>query len=125
MIPCVSLAGDATKIICVGTEHVFCRDKTLLLSRQKYACRDKHNFISLLLSRQTSVCRDKTRLFFATKVCLSGQKFCRIILSRLAYFVETKDVFALRVLSRQTHFCRDKTFVTRKIILIAAPANGT
>ena len=46
-------------------------------------------------------------------------------------FVATKHVFcsdksmlvATKRLSQQTYFCRNKTFVTTKIILVAAPAN--
>ena len=95
MIPCVSLAGTVTEII-------FCWDKTRLLSRQKYACRDKHNFVSLLLSRQTRVCRDKTRL-----------------LSRQKYAYRDKHNFVSLLLSRQTRVCRDKTrlFFATKVCL--------
>ena len=104
-----------------------CRDKTRLLSRQKYACRDKTFVVTnispdkhKLFSRQAYFCRDKitfvatslllsqqicvllrqTRLV-STKVCLSRQKFY----SCKHTFVATKDVFCpdkRRVLSRRT-----------------------
>ena len=57
-IPYLSLARAAASIICrhkhafvlVATKHVFCRDKTRLLSRQKYACCDKIKWYLWLLS---------------------------------------------------------------------------
>ena len=63
-----SLAGAATSIIFVATKvlrHV-CRDKTRLLSREKYACRDK----ILCLSRHIIV---------ATNILLSRQKTCFVV----------------------------------------------
>ena len=47
--------------------------------------------------------------------CLSWQRF----LARQAYFCRDKR----RVLSREKRVCGDKTFVTTKMILVAAPAN--
>ena len=59
-----SLAEAATSLIFVGTKVCVCRDKTRLLSRQKYACRDK----IVCLSRQM-FCDDK-HTFVATKIIL-------------------------------------------------------
>ena len=88
------------------TEHVFCRDKSMLvvtkvLSRKNYVCRDK-TFVA------THICRDKQN-FVATKfyACLSRQNtfFCR----DKTMLVETKHVFVA------TNICRDKhTFVAKK-----------
>ena len=77
----LSLAGAATSSIfvvtkvCLLRQTCVCRDKTRLLSRQKYACRNKA-FVSTKtgLSRQTQVCRD---VFVATNTCLSRHMFCR------------------------------------------------
>ena len=44
-------------ILLLSGQTRFCRDKTRLLSRQKYACRDK-----------THVCRDKKHNFVAAEV---------------------------------------------------------
>ena len=52
----LSLAGAATSMIFVRQTRV-CRDKTRLLSQQKYACRDKH----IVATR--FVCRDKNHTF--------------------------------------------------------------
>ena len=64
-----------------------------ILSRQKYACRDK------FLSRQKYACRGRIfvsrQIFVATHTCLSRQRFCR-----------------------DKH-----TFVATKMILVAAPAS--
>ena len=92
-----------------GSCHKYhlCRDKVLsgqtrLLSLQKYACRDKHNFVArnTRLSRQnvsfvvtkitqvssttnikisltTNICRDKS--FVATNILLSQQKTCFVV----------------------------------------------
>ena len=73
----LSLAGAATSIIFFATK-VVCHDKTRLLSRQKYACRDKH-----ILSRLAYFCREKhvfvaSKIFFRTNIILSRQAyFCR------------------------------------------------
>ena len=55
--------GKKPKPIIGGSCHKynFCRDKTRLLSRQKYVCRDKITFAV------TNICRDK-RNFVATKI---------------------------------------------------------
>ena len=52
--------------------------------------------------------------FVATNIILSSQNFCH----DKHTFVVTKDLFC-----RDKHVCRDKTFVTTKMILVAAPAN--
>ena len=52
--PQVSFSSRQTRV---------CHDRTRLLSRQKYACRDKIMFVATkYLSRQTRVCRNKTFL---------------------------------------------------------------
>ena len=74
-------------------KYLFCRDKWFvatnmcLLSRQRYACRDKN-----ILSRQNLIATNNKRNFVATKR-----------LSRQAYFITIKGV-----LSRHTRVCRDK-----------------
>ena len=73
----VPLAGAATSIIFVAikrfveTNMFVCRDKTRLLSRQKYACHDK-TFVAtkLCLSQQSRVCHDKS-ILVATNTYLS------------------------------------------------------
>ena len=112
----ISLAGAATSIIFVAIKVLsrqpcvcVCRDKTRLLSRQKYACRDKIMFVAANTCTFVStkgvflrVCRDKSKLvatkimFVATNICRDKNMFCR----------------------------RDKhNFVATKMILVAAPAN--
>ena len=65
--------------------------------RQNYVCRDKHVFVvTKVLLWQAYFCRNKRRvLSWQTCVCLNKR------------------------------VCRDKTFVTTKIILVAAPVNDT
>ena len=94
----------------------FCRDKTRLLSRQKYACRDKHNFVSLLLSRQnTSFFRDKSMLV-ATKL-LSRQK-TNITLSLQTYFCRDKRrvcftcFVATNTFLWRQNFCNEKNYTS-------------
>ena len=50
----LSLAGVAKSIIFLSRQIRDCRDKTRLLSGQKYVCRDKHIFVAtnVILSRQ-------------------------------------------------------------------------
>ena len=83
----------ATNIILTRQAHLswqtrFCRDKTHLLSQQKYACRDKKK-----LSRQTQI-------LVATKVW-SWQKYS--VATKLRLSVATK------VLLRQAYWGCDKT----------------
>ena len=52
--------------------------------------------------------------FVATNIILSQQNFCH----DKHTFVVTKDLFC-----HDKHICHDKTFVTTKMILVAAPAN--
>ena len=88
----------------------FCCDKTRLLSRQKYACRDKH--ISVAIKRNFCVCRDKLT-FVATNTCFSRQN---------TSFVATKACLSRQIVC----VCRDKyLFVATKMTLAAAPANDT
>ena len=113
------IGGSCHKYHFCRDKHVFvrvCREKTRLLSRQKYAqpyfCPDKilsrqAYFVAtkVCLSRQkttttkTNFCRNKhknldKKYFLATNIILSRRKFCR----GKHTFVSTKDVF----LSRQT-----------------------
>ena len=80
-------------------KYHFCRDKIHLLSRQKYACREK-TFVA------TKLCLSWQNIFVATKLKL---------LSWQAYFCCNKR----RVLSWQ------HVLVTTKMILVAAPTNDT
>ena len=111
-------------MVGAATSIIFCRNTCLsyLLSRSKYACRDRR------LSRRNYVCRDKRFLlrqnvwhdkylsrktyfcgykhtFVATNTCLSRQN---------TSLVATK-VFLSRQNSRQIFVCRDKSFVARKL----------
>ena len=62
-------------------------------------------------------CVATKRVFCHGKVCLSWQKF----------FSQQKVCFVMTntCLSWQTCVCRDETFVTTKMILVAAPANDS
>ena len=79
-----------------------CRDKTGLLSREKYACRDEIVMIKLL-SRKDVLPRQS--MVVATKVChkifLSRQKFCH----------EKYNFVAPNVILRGQKFCRDKNIL--------------
>ena len=142
------MVGAATSIIFVVTSTCFsrqtdvCHDRAHVLSQQKHAFRDKkHNCI------MTNICHDK-HVFVMTNMqqayFLSQQKMCfattNTRLSR-QIFVETQLCFLLRqarfccdkrrVLSQQTGVCqdkcvcRDKSFITTKMILLAAAANDS
>ena len=116
----------------------FCHDKTHLLSRQKYACRDKNNKHVFFV---TNICRSK-RFCPGKKYFLAAKIFCRdkhyfvatnIILSRQTLFCRDKhNCVATKVLSRQAHFCTRLChffffffffFVATKMTLMAAVAN--
>ena len=88
---------ELPQVSFLSRETSVCRDKTRLLPRQKYACRDKKHFCR---DRHNYFCRDKL-IFVATNQCLSR-------LNR--YFVATKVC-----LSRQNFICHDKPFVVTKI----------
>ena len=101
----------------------FCYDKTRLLSRQKYACRDKRNFVTANISRDKHVFVT-TKLFFSTSILLSRQKtFCRDKIMLLA----TNIIF-----SRQIYFRRDKTsrlpcgppYETSQVVYFRNPSGG-
>ena len=86
-------------------KYNFCRDKTRLLSRQKYACRDNitggNCYNNHFFARQTRVCRDK--ITFVTK-----------------YFCRDKTVFwsNQRIIGGICHkyICRNKRmFVATKV----------
>ena len=83
--------------INICRDKQFCPDKTRLLSRQKYACRD--NF-----------CHDKklfvaTKIFCATNIILPRQKFCR----GKHTFVATKECFVATNTGCE-NVCRDKNY---------------
>ena len=139
----------ATKDVFCNDQHTFVTPK--LLSWQAYFCRNKR----CVLQRPTHVCHYKTFVmtslllsqqkmcFATTNTRLSLQNFCHDKLT----FVATKDVFCNDqhtfvttkrlswqayfcrnkrcVLQRPTHVCHSKTFVTTKMILLAAPATDT
>ena len=116
----------------VATNMIFC-DKSfvvasILLSRQKYACRDKSMLAAFVatkvflphLSRQNRLLRQNI-----TRVCRDNYILC---LSRHLHFVATNMIFcdksfvvASILLSRQRYACRDKsmlaTFVATKVFL--------
>ena len=82
--------------------------------------------------------------FVVTKVCLLWQTFCEkimfvatkwqifnksfvatnIILLRQKFCHDKSMLVVTKPLSQQNYVCCDKTFVTTKMILVAAPANG-
>ena len=88
-------------------------------------CRDKQVFIA------TNRCLSRQNMsFVATKVCLSGQNFCRDkhifvatnVLPLQAYFCPDKHVFV----ATKHVFCRDKSMlVATKMILVAARASDS
>ena len=100
----------------------FCREKKKK-KRKDFFFLQQNIFVASKTFFTTNICRDK-RNFVATKACLSRQNFCRNKhmfvatkgLSRQAYFFSEKR----RTLLCQTRVCRDKTFVTTKMILVAA-----
>ena len=103
-------------------KYHFCRDKTRdktrLLSLQKYACRDK-TFVATKSVMFVMFCRDKHVLnFIATSILLSRQKTCvfsrqtRVsrdtCLSRQNYVCRDKNMLVATKLNSQAKFCRDK-----------------
>ena len=97
-------------------QQKFCGDKHAFFVTQDVFCHDKHVFVvkKVSLSPQkfchdNYICRDKS--FVVTKICLSWQ----------AYFGRNKRC----VLLQQTRVCHTKTFVTTKMILVAAHTNDT
>ena len=83
-----------------------CRDKTRLLSRQKFACRDKTFVVTNIF------CRDKIMFVSTNVLCVLRQIFCHDKYT----FVATKVMFckykgklaATKLLLRQNYVCRDK-----------------
>ena len=92
----------------------FCHDKYLLrqthVMTKTFCYCDKHFVITKLLSRQAYFCHDKRcvccdkNMSVTTKILLSWQKTCFVM---------------------QTCACHDKTFVTTKMMHVAAPANDS
>ena len=134
------------KHVFVMTKHSFCRDKRYACHDKTYFCHDKRqrNFVttSLLLLRQAHVCQDKTRLwlrqkyacrdkhvFFATNIC----RHKSFVATNKSFVATNKSFVAASILlsqqkmclSWQTCVCRDKTFVTSKMVLVAAPAKDS
>ena len=115
-----SLAGDATSIIFVATNHVFCRDESMLaatklLSRQTQFCRDK-----------TRVCRDKSFVMTSIRVCRDKSKLVAAKQLSWQNSLPRQIFVATKVVLRQKYVCRDKRRVlSRQMILVAAPANDT
>ena len=109
--------GSCHKYHFCRDKHVFCLNKTRLLSRQKYTTHDKSFVATKRLSRQIFVetklctyhfCRDKSCIATNTwcrDKYLSQQKFCR----NKIMFVATKDAF-----------CRDK-----HMFVVCRDRNGT
>ena len=98
---CCDKSFVATNNVFVTTKHVFCRDKSicmrvatnLILLQQTRVCRDKTH----LLSRQKYACRDaclSRQIFVVKKIFVASN----LILSRQKYFCRDKR----RILSRQT-----------------------
>ena len=83
-----------------------CRNKTRLLTQQKYTCCDKTFVLTNIFLLQ--------QIFVVTNIILTWQRFC---LDKLIFVVTNM------CLSRQTPVCQDKTFVASKMILVAGPAN--
>ena len=101
------------KHVFVTTKHVFCGDKSMLVTT---TCLLRHNFVAtgiLMLGQKTC--------FVMTNTCLSRQKYAchdKII------FVVTKSYVATNIIFSRQNFSHDKpTFVTTKMILVAAPTS--
>ena len=80
----IFLSRQTFQNVFVVTLRVFCRDKTRLLSRQKYDCRDK----SMIVATSTSaplVCRDKS--FVTANIFLWRQKTCFVATKQKRFFV--------------------------------------
>ena len=85
---------------------------------------DEHVFVmtNRCLSWQNmSFVMTKSMLMFVTTKYFCCNQHLTKALSQQAYFCCDKK----RVLLQQTRVCHNKTFVTTKIILVAAPANNT
>ena len=134
--------------ICLSWQKYACRDKSFVttklcllrwtcLSWQNFCC-NKHNFVTTnVLLRQAYLCHDQhmfvmiiKKSFVATKVCLSQQN----LLLRQNYVCHNKTFVATSILLlwQETHFVmtnlcflESKTFVTTKMILVAAPTSDT
>ena len=117
-------------------KYLFGRNKSFLLSQQKYTCHDKTLVMTnIILSWPKFCCNNLT--FVATKLI-----FCRdrnMLVTTNPFSWQTR-VCRNKYLSRQkayccgnkrhvlwrqtqTHVCCNKTFVAAEIILLAAPAN--
>ena len=115
------LAGAATSNIFLVTKLLSWQtcDKRCLFLQQKYA-RHGQTLVECL-SQQMCVCRDKLT-FVVTNTCLLWQNMS---------FVKTKVCLSQQNFSRDKHtfvatsICHDKSFVATKIMLVAAPVNGS
>ena len=106
----VSLVGAATSMIFVMTKVLSCQHVLVAcLMRQTCVCCSKTHDKTHVLSRQKYACRDKT--FATTNISLLQQIFVmtniillRQVLSRQAYFCSDKT----HLLSWQKYACHDK-----------------
>ena len=105
----LSLVEAATSIIFVATKVSLWQ--TCLSSWQKYACCDKR-FVKKIMFVATKW-QTFNKSFVATNIILLRQKFCH----------DKSMLVVTKPLSQQNYVCCDKTFVTTKMILVAAPAN--
>ena len=102
----ISIMFVATKVLLRQTVF-FCRDKTRVLSWQKYACCNK-----TLVATKLRLLRQN--IFVATKVLsqqtrLSWHKFCR----DKHTFVTTKDVFC-----RNEHICHKRHNLVKYVFVV-------
>ena len=108
MLGCIlPLAGASTSIILGATNVLSClsrqtcvrHDKTRLLSRRKYACRDK-GFLA------TKLCATKRLSFVATSILLPRQKTCFVATKHLSqqklYFWQLPPVIVYKFLHSKT-----------------------
>ena len=114
--------GFVTTNTYLSRQTRVCRDKTRLLSRQKYACRGKI-FVATKLCLLRQICFIKTSVA-TTKHLSRQQNFSR---DKTKYFccdkytsVATKDMFC-----RNKHTFVKHVFVATKMIFVAALANDT
>ena len=133
-----------TKKLCHDKPNYVCCDEAfvvtnIILLRQTFCC-GKLTFVgtNICLSQQNKSFVTTKNMLITTKrlsqqTCVSWQIFAMTkVLSGQKYFVTTNIVLLQRayfchkkrcVLSWQTHVCCNRTFVTTKMVLVAAPAN--
>ena len=121
-----------------------CRYKTVLLSREKYACRDKQNYVcrdKIFLSQQkfgrnkhvfVATTKNSPQAYFCRDKNIFGKRLLRqkyfvatdmILFVATKYFCRNKRLVATNTCLSRQKFCHHKhTFVATKIF-VAAPAN--